>query len=112
MGFAGSSAVNNMPANTGTQVQSLGCKNSLRKEMATHSSILAWKIPQSEEPDHLWGPKRVGHDSVTEKQPEHPCYNLILEKLFSPSFLATYVSLVDSNQVKKASSLPDCSPGC
>ena len=30
--------------------------------MATHSSILAWKIPWTEEPEELWGRKRIGHD--------------------------------------------------
>ena len=38
--------------------------------MATHSSILAWEIPQTEESDGLqsWGPKRVRHDLVTKQQ--------------------------------------------
>ena len=41
-----------------------GLGRSLEKEMATHSSILAWKIPWMEEPGRLWsmGPLRVGHD--------------------------------------------------
>ena len=37
--------VNNLPAKQETQVQSLGWEDPLEKEMATHSSILAWKIP-------------------------------------------------------------------
>ena len=44
-GFPGSSVVKNLPAMQETQVQSLGQDNLLEKEMATHSSILAWKIP-------------------------------------------------------------------
>ena len=46
------------------KVRSLGWENPLEKEMATHSSILAWKIPWTEEPDRLesMGLKRVGHD--------------------------------------------------
>ena len=36
-----------------TQVQSLGWENSLEKEMSTHSSVLAWRIPQTEEPGRL-----------------------------------------------------------
>ena len=46
------------------QVQSLGWEDTLEKEMATHSSILAWKIPWTEEPDGLQftGPQRVGQD--------------------------------------------------
>ena len=49
-------------------VQSLGWENLLEKGMATHSNILAWKIPWTEEPDRLqsMGLQRVGHDSVTE----------------------------------------------
>ena len=47
-----------------TQVQSLGQEESLEKEMATHSSILAWRIPRTEEPGGLQfrGSQRVGHD--------------------------------------------------
>ena len=46
-------------------VQSLGWEDTLEEEMATHSSILAWKIPWTEEPGGLyspWGHKRVGRD--------------------------------------------------
>ena len=45
MGFAGVSAVKNLPAMQETQVQSLGGEDPLEKEMATHSSILPWRIP-------------------------------------------------------------------
>ena len=47
-----------------TQVWSLGREDPLEKEMATHSSILAWKIPWTEEPGRLqsMGSHRVGHD--------------------------------------------------
>ena len=45
--------VKNPPAKQETRVQSLGRKDLLEKEMATHSSILAWKIPWIEEPDVL-----------------------------------------------------------
>ena len=42
----------------------LGQEDPLEKEMATHSSILAWRIPCTEEPSGLWlkGTQRVGHD--------------------------------------------------
>ena len=45
-------------------VQSLGREDTLEKEMATHSSTLAWKIPWTEEPGRLqsMGSQRVGHD--------------------------------------------------
>ena len=45
--------VKNLPALQENQVQSLGLEDALEKEMVTHSSILAWKIPWTEEPDGL-----------------------------------------------------------
>jgi len=47
-----------------TRVQSLGQEDPLEKEIATHSSILAWEIPWTEEPGGLqsMGTQRVGHD--------------------------------------------------
>ena len=46
------------------RVQSLGREDPLGKEMATHSNILAWRIPWTEEPSELqsMGSQRVGHD--------------------------------------------------
>ena len=56
--------IKNLPAIQETQVQSLGWIDPLKKEMATHSSILAWGIPLAEEPGGLqsMGLQRVGHD--------------------------------------------------
>ena len=56
--------VESLPAVQATWVQSLGQEDPLEKEMATHSSMLAWKIPWTEEPDRLqsMGSQRVGHD--------------------------------------------------
>ena len=56
--------VKNLPAIQETQVRSLGQEDPLEKEMATHSSILAWKIPWVEEPGGLqsMGSQRVEHD--------------------------------------------------
>ena len=53
-----------LPAMRKTQVQSLGQEDPLEKEMPTHSSILAWEIPCTEEPGGLqsMGLQRVGHD--------------------------------------------------
>ena len=47
-----------------TWVQSLGWEDPLEKEMAIHSSTIAWKIPRTEEPGRLqsMGSQRVGHD--------------------------------------------------
>ena len=53
-----------LPAMQETWVRSLGLEDALKKEMATHSSILAWRIPWTEEPGGLqsMGLQRVGHD--------------------------------------------------
>ena len=53
-----------LPAMQETCVRSLGWEDPLEKEMATHSSILAWRIPWTEEPGGLQftGSQRVGHD--------------------------------------------------
>ena len=52
-----------LPAVQETWVQSLSREDALEKEMATHSSILAWRIPWREEPGRLqsMGSQRVGH---------------------------------------------------
>ena len=56
--------VKRLPARRETRVRFLGREDPLEKEMATHSSTLAWKIPWTEEPDRLqfMGSQRVGHD--------------------------------------------------
>ena len=56
--------VKSLPAVWETWLQSLDREDTLEKEMATHSSILAWRIPWTEEPGRLqsMGLQRVGHD--------------------------------------------------
>ena len=56
--------VKNLPATQEMQVQFLGWEETLEKGMATHSSILAWRILRTEEPGGLQstGLQRVGHD--------------------------------------------------
>ena len=56
--------VKRLPTMRETWVQSLGWEDLLEKEIATHSSILAWKNPWMEEPDRLQSmqSQRVGHD--------------------------------------------------
>ena len=53
LGIPGGSVVKNQPAKWETQVQTLDGEDPLEKEMATHSSILAWEIPWTEEPAGL-----------------------------------------------------------
>ena len=59
--------VKRLPTMRETRVQSLGWEGLLEKEMATHSSILAWRIPWMEEPGRpqSMGSQRVGHDGAT-----------------------------------------------
>ena len=56
--------VKRLPAVSETRVRSLGWEDPLEKEVATHSSNLAWKVPWTEEPGGLqsMGSQRVGHD--------------------------------------------------
>ena len=56
--------VKNLPARWKTRIQSLGQEDSMEKEMVTHFSILAWRVPWTEEPCGLqsMGLQRVGHD--------------------------------------------------
>jgi len=56
--------VKNMPAMQENQIPSLGQEDPLEKRIATHSSILAWRIPWTEEPGglHSMESQRVGHD--------------------------------------------------
>ena len=55
--------VKNLPAMWESQVQTLGWEDPLEKGMATHSTILAWRIPWTEKPEtQSMGSKRVRHD--------------------------------------------------
>ena len=67
--FLGVSAVKYPPAKQEMWVRSLGWGDPLEKEMVTHSSILAWEIPWTEEPGGLqsMGVTRVGHDLVKQQ---------------------------------------------
>ena len=62
-----------------TQIQSLRWEDPLEKDMATHSSILAWEIPGTEQPGELQstGSQRIGYDSM------HACiWHHLLKRLF------------------------------
>ena len=76
-----------------TQLRSLGWEDLLEKGMATYSSILAWKIPWTEEPDRLqsMGLQRVGHKGAS----KHFLLFLLFKNLFY--FLLLSPSLQDEN---------------
>ena len=65
----GGSVVKNPAAKQEMRVQSLGCEDPLEKEMATHSRILAWKVPWTQEPGGLqtMGRQRVRHNLATKQ---------------------------------------------
>ena len=69
-GFPGGSVVKNPPARQDPWVQSLVREDPLEKKMTTHSSILAWEIPKTEEPGGLQSMvfQRVRHDRATKQQ--------------------------------------------
>ena len=78
--------VKHLPTMRETRVQSLGWEDLLEKEMATHSSILAWKIPRTEEPGGLQSVRtqRVGHNWGTS-------LSLSLERTHSLLAMVTYL---------------------
>ena len=69
-GIFGDSVVKNLPASADVGLISLGQEDPLKKEMATHSSILAWDISWTEDPGGLqsMGSQRLGHDLATKQQ--------------------------------------------
>ena len=70
LGVPGGSVVKNQPANTGDTGSIPGSGRSPGKEITTHSSVLAWEIPWTEEPDGLqfMGSQRIGHDLASKQQ--------------------------------------------
>ena len=109
--------VKNMPAIQDTQVWSLGQEDPLEKEMATHSSILAWRIPCTEEPGglHSMALQRVRHDWVintfTFPLP-HPCIApspsfslLVTSSLFSMSVSLFLVLFTRNHNQRKLTNL-------
>ena len=77
--WLGNLAVKNLPTSARDSGLNLGWEDLLEREMATHSSVLAWKIPWTEELGQLqsMGWQRVGHDLVTKQQN-------IIEKVCNP----------------------------
>ena len=84
VGLPCGSAAKKKPAKEGTWVHSLGPEDSQEKKRATHSSILAWETPWTEEPGGLqsMGHKRVRHDLATKQQQRLcsvGCWMLVLQ---------------------------------
>ena len=94
-----SQTVKNLPVMRDTWVRSLGWEDPLEKGMATHSSILTWRTPQTEEAGGLqsMGSQRVGHDRATTPPHTHTteCYSAIkkYEKYEILPFVTTWMEL-------------------
>ena len=86
MGFLGGSVVKNPPAMQETQVRSLGWEDPLEKGMAPHSSVLACRIPRTEEPGGLCG---VAESDTTEQ--------LILYFSRDPHYMITSLPFFSEN---------------
>ena len=84
-GSSDGSVVRNTPAKQETCVQSLGREDPLKKEMATYASLLAWRIPQTEEPGRLqsMGSQRLGHNLAIEPPPHVYVYVCIYIHVYS-----------------------------
>ena len=90
MGLFGGSVIKNLPANTEDIGLILGSGRSPEKEMATHDSILAWKIPWTEESDGLQsrGLQRVGFNLGTKQQQQKPLFSSTIY-MFCLAFLVS-----------------------
>ena len=79
MGIPGDSVVKNHLPMQETWVQSLVQEDPLEKEMATHSNILAWKIPWTEEPGRpeSLGSQRVGYNLATKQQQDKNIHQIV-----------------------------------
>ena len=88
--------VKNPPEKQVTWVQSLDGEDPLEKGMATHSSILPWRIPWTEEPNVLqsMGWQRVRHDWVTNTQPSLPTWSRSRWRLWKSGLTLFKVSLI------------------
>ena len=95
----------NLSAMQETQIQSLGQEDPLEMEMAIHFSILAWRIPWTEEPGRLqsMGLQRVGHDWVNNTLRINPCSHWKLCLFYSVSFSVTIPAAGESNLASSTS---------
>ena len=121
--------VKNLPTVQETWVWSLGQEDPLEKGMAIHSSILAWRIPWTEEPGSLWprGSQRVRHDWVTNidfftfflkskmlywqvvsHENKHRVYNIFVDRETFHNIVYQYLCLVNTGVVTVWSWLQFC----
>ena len=92
-----------LPAIQKTQVRFLGQEDPLEKEMATHSSILAWKIPWTEEPGGaiVHGVARVGHNLATKPPPPPNVQHGVIDTKQQPDHTVLCAMLEKQNSTLK-----------
>ena len=105
MGFPHNSTVKNPPTMQEMQevwVQSLGWENPPEEGMVIHSSILAWRIPQTEEPGRLRciGSQRVRHDWAANTN-THPTNTIISMVLHTNKFIILFTQIIHKKQRNK-----------
>ena len=83
VGFPSGSVLKNPPASAGGTVQPLGQEDPLKEEMATHSSIRAWKAPWTEEPSGLHSLE--SHREWVTAEDTHTSYRALIGKLINSS---------------------------
>ena len=86
-------AVKNLPAMRETWVWFLGWEDPLEKGMATHPSVLAWRIPWTEEPGRLMGSKRVRHALATKER----------EREKHSAFIVGFISVIITSTPRQTS---------
>ena len=98
-----------LPAMQETRVQFLGREDPLEKEMATHSSTLAWKIPWTEEPGKLpsMGSQRVEHDCETSLHSLISCVTLE-SNIMSPSLFLCITLIIPLGLFNKVTQTQYC----
>ena len=95
-----SHTVKNLPATRETWVQSLGGEDPLEEGMATYASILAWRIPWTEDPSRLqsMGSQRVRHDYVTATFTFSPVLKLLIPQWFCEQGFRLSISLGEKTE--------------
>ena len=92
----GATTVKNPPIMQKTQFRSLGQEDPLEKEMATHSSILAWRIPRTEKPD---GPQSMGSQTFRHNWATHFSPSFFYDNMYSLILYLTYYFLKYSREI-------------
>ena len=100
LGFPGGAVVKNLPAMQETQFWPLGQEDPLEEGMATHSSILTWKIPRTEDPGSLQSIalQKVGHD-WSNLACKHTCISYFLDRVILLTCNFVFIFINDTRKL-------------